>query len=121
MLLLVDRDVLLLDVPVLLLSLRVPLLLLLLDLLLLLLDLLPDLLELLVSPSILTSKPINFSLYSISRAQSTVRSLSCLRCRATVLVRPRPRREGEESPDDDSLRSVPRNVFPASNINGRWV
>ena len=52
-----------------------------------------------------------------------VRSLSCLRCKATVLVRPRrPRREGEESLDDDvvvSLRSVPRNVFPASKYNGR--
>ena len=45
-----------------------------------------------------------------------VRSSSCLRCKATVLVRPR--REGEESLDDDdvvvSLRSVPRNVLPAS-------
>lgn len=29
-------------------------------------------------------------------------------------MRPRPRREGEESPDDDSLCSVPRNVFPAT-------
>ena len=102
------------EVLVLLFSLRVPLLLLLLDLLLLPLDLLPDLLELLVSPSILTSSSIFFSLASINRAQSIVLSLSSLRCRATVLVRPRPRREGEDDVVVFSFRSVPRNVFPAS-------